>query len=147
MVRRLSAFVGAVVVTFFLGATFATLHVQGNLTDMGASLSVGERLQHVLHDWWGMGSGGLFPGLIAVGLAIGFVVAALILRVVPNLRTVGYALAGLAAMLCLHWLLHATFGMHPIAATREMSGLLLQGVAGLVGGVVFARWGATRAEG
>ena len=136
----IARFLLALVVTFLLAATFASIHVQGQLVDMGATLEIGQRLQHILHDWVSMASGLLFPAAIGIGLLVAFLLAGLAARWLPTYRVIGFALAGALGVLGAHWLAHQPFDTHVLAAAgRTGIGLALQGLAGFVGGYVFAR--------
>ena len=78
--------------------------------------------------------------VISVALLLGFLVAALILRWVPQLRTLGYVSAGFVGIFTVDFLLGAvlTGGTHPLAVTRTTIGLLSQCLAGALGGYVYA---------
>ncbi len=92
--------------------------------------------------WFGHDLAGMalaFGGLIGVGLLIAFVVAALIIRLWPHLRTLGYVLAGAVALTCMHLLLTYAFDITPIAIARTHLGIAVQGLAGAVGGYIFAK--------
>lgn len=65
-------------------------------------------------------------------------VAALIIRRVPHLRTIGYVLAGTMGIYTVIVSLGLMMGTNPIAVTRTAGGLLSQVAAGAVGGFVFA---------
>jgi hypothetical protein len=75
--------------------------------------------------------------LLAVALLLGFLVALAIIRFQPGWRRFGYPVAGFTAILVMHLLVQNTLGLHPIPVTRSSLGLLVQGLAGAVGGYVF----------
>ena len=137
--RIVLAFLVAVVGCYFVATTSASSHVLSQLGDMGVELSATQQLAHISHDW--LGFTGIFLPVIVVGLLIGFVVAYLLLKVdsLSELTTVAYVAAGAMALLAIHILLNLVFDMHPIAASRTSLGLLLQAVAGGVGGWLFAK--------
>lgn len=128
-------FFAAVAVTYFAGATFIS---QGNIAaviGMGFEITAAHRLDAWIHDVTHMYD--IYLPLVAIGLLIAFGVAALIIRFVPNLRLIGYISAGFVGMIALHVILKAVLGLSGIAPTREMIGLIAQGVAGGLGGYVF----------
>jgi hypothetical protein len=140
MLKVTFAFIAAVFVTYFVGAVIATQSVMNRLADMGGPVNMSVRLQATLHDLPGM-----FPTyapLVAIGLLAGFLVARLVLRFVPDWRTVGYACAGFVAIVATHLIMKSTFDITPVAVTRTALGLLAEGAAGLLGGWVFARLSA-----
>jgi len=93
------------------------------------------RFQAASHDVMNMTD--IYLPLVLIGLVIALPVAALIIRFLPNLRLAGYTLAGFVAMIALHLILEMVVGVVGVAPTRFVGGLLLQGVAGAVGGLVF----------
>ena len=137
MIRRIGAFVAAVVATYALGAIASTQVILSEVAAFGLPVGAGVRADATLHDLVGMAVA--YLPLIGASLLIAFPVAALALRYVPLLRALGYALAGGAALWALHLIMIGVIGMHPLAATRTAFGLALQAGAGLVGGYVFAR--------
>jgi hypothetical protein len=83
---------------------------------------------------------GLFPAfmpLLSVALLLGFLVTGLIARWQPGWRSFGFPLAGFAAVIVMHLLLKAVLGITPIAAAREVGGLVMQGIAGAAGGYAY----------
>lgn len=137
--RIVLAFLASVVGCYFVATTSASGHVLSQLSDLGVELSTGQQLAHVSHDW--LGFTGIFLPVIVVGLLVGFVVARLLLKIdaLANLTTLAYVAAGAVAVLSIHLILNQQFDMHPIASSRTGLGLLMQAVAGAVGGWLFAK--------
>lgn len=138
--KRVGSFLLSVALAYALAVIAATQAVVGSLDSMGVDIGFGQRLEMVAHDLLGMTSS--FLPLIAIGFLIAFVVTGLILRRAPGARLILYPLAGGVALVAVHLALHAAFGITPVAAARTIGGLLLQGLAGAVGGYVFARVGS-----
>ena len=133
--KVISGYVLAVLVAYIAGALFVS---QGNIaavTAMGFEVSIGQRFDAMLHDVTHMYD--IYLVLIAIGLLIALPTAGLIIRRFPDLRLVGYVSAGFVAMLAIHVILKAVLGLSGIAPTREIAGLLAQGLAGAIGGFVF----------
>ncbi|MBO6565269.1 MAG: hypothetical protein JJ921_15650 [Pseudomonadales bacterium] len=125
----------AVLATYSLGALFVS---QGNIAEvvgMGFEITMSHRIDAVIHDLTHMYD--LYLPIVAVGMLIGLSVAALIINYVIDLRLIGYVSAGFVALVAIHVLIKATLGLSGIAPTREIVGLLMQGLAGAAGGYVF----------
>ena len=137
MIRRIAAFVGAVLAVYLLGAWVSTQMVLNAVVELGLPVTLTERIAAGLHDLAGMAP--VYLPLVAIALLIAFSVAALVMRFVPGPRTVGYALAGAAALFAVHEILPALLGMHMFPATRSAAGVAWQVAAGAVGGYLFAR--------
>lgn len=138
MLRRLIAFVVAVLLASVLAVAASTQFVLAELAAVGVEFSMADRLAMTGHDILGMGV--TYLPIMAVALLIGFVVAALVIRyLLPGWQRVGYTLAGFVAVLAILGLMLAVFGLMPIAGARSLSGMLAQGLAGAVAGYLFAR--------
>ncbi len=135
ILRVLKAFFFAVLLTYALASVMATLSVLGNLQSMGVDVSVAVALRTAFHDLVGLSSSYLV--LILLALALGFPVAAGLSKIMPSYRLVLFVLAGFTAIVALHVIMKAVFGVSGIAAARTMSGLIVQGAAGAVGGYVY----------
>ncbi|MGI9322673.1 MAG: hypothetical protein ACR2PJ_03725 [Pseudomonadales bacterium] len=125
----------ALLTTYTLGAIFVS---QGNIaavTQLGYEVSIGQRLYAMGHDVSNMHD--LYLPLVAAALAVALPVAFGISYFRPALRRVGYVAAGCAGMIALHLIMKAVVDISGVAPTRVMAGLLLQGLAGAVGGLVF----------
>jgi len=133
--RIISSYLLAVLVAYITGAVFVS---QGNIaavTSMGFEISMAQRFEAMLHDIANMYD--IYLMLIALVFLIALPVAELIIRRFPELRLVGYMSAGFVAMVAIHVILKAVLGLSGIAPTRELFGLLAQGIAGALGGFVF----------
>ena len=133
------AFVVAVVVAYVLAVLMYTQLNLANVVEMGLVVTLADRTAAAVHDLTGMVP--LYVPIIAVAFLIAFGVARLVLIWVPQLRTLGYVLAGFVAIYTVDFALGAllTSGTHPLAVTRTTVGLLSQCVAGAIGGYVFVR--------
>ncbi len=133
--KVVGGFIVAVLVTYLFGATFIS---QGNIAaviDMGFDIIMAHRLDAVVHDITHMYD--LYLPLVTIGLLIALSVAGGIIRFVPNLRLIGYVSAGFVGMIALHVIMKAVLGLSGIAPTREITGLIAQGIAGGLGGYAF----------
>ena len=137
--KKLGIYLASVLAAYILAVIGASWHVQGRLASMGVMLDAGERLAMTARDLAGMA--GMFLPIIAFGFLVAFLVTALLCRWPRALRAstclVLYALAGFVALVCIHVTLHLAFGLTPIAVARTAPGLIGQGLAGAVGGLVY----------
>ena len=135
MRRALLAFFPAVFGAYLLGSLLATQVILARLRDMGMPVTLREHLHASWHDVLGL-TGNYLP-LIALALLLAFPVATGLSRVLPKLRVLFFGLAGAAAVIVIHIAVREVLGVSGLAATRDLHGLLLQGVAGWFGGYLF----------
>jgi hypothetical protein len=135
LARRFGAWLLAVAVAYVLASATATQSVIGSLAGMGVDVQLGVRVQMTLSDILGMAN--MFLPMVAFALLIAFMTAALLCRWLARWRLPLYAVAGAAALVTIHLILHLAFGLTPIAIARTAGGLMLQGLAGAAGGVCY----------
>ncbi len=141
MIRKLVAYVLAVVVAYLLASITATQSVIARLAEMGIDVNFADRLRMTLHDIAGMA--GMFLPMIAAAFLTAFLVAALLCRWLGRRPVALYVLAGAVALIAIHLTLNLAVGITPVAIARTMAGLLIQGLAGAVGAYLYAytnRW-------
>jgi len=132
------AFVISVVLATLLATLFSTQFVIAGLTQAGAEISLGERLNMTLYDLGHLGR--LYGIFILIGLAIAFLAAALVYRFAKTKRALIYVVAGMACFVVMLYLMQAVFfGVPIIAGARSTMGLIFQVLAGGLGGYMFAR--------
>ncbi len=136
--KRIIAFLLAVLAAYIFGVLTYGQLILGNLVEMGMTVDAAVRWTTFWHDLTHMYD--LYLPLITVALLLGFLVAALVLRWMPQIRTLGYMSAGFCAIWLMDFLLGAvlTGGTHPLVVTRTTVGLISQCLAGGLGGLVFA---------
>ena len=132
---RLAIYLSAVLVTYLLASVAATQSVISSLAKMGVGLSFSDRVAMTVQDISGMA--GMFLPMVAFGLLIAFLATALICRYLDRWRIPLYIIAGAAALVCIHLALNLAFGITPVAIARTIPGLLVQGAAGAVGGLLY----------
>jgi len=135
-IRRLVAFVLAVVATSVVGAIAHSQFIASAVSGLGHPVPLGDRLSWAGHDAVGMFS--TYAPIIAIGFAIAFLVAALIVRKLPHLRNIGYTLAGAVAIVVAIVVLKQMLDVMGIASARSMLGVIAQAIAGAIGGWLFA---------
>jgi hypothetical protein len=135
MLRVLTAYLAAVLVTYAGAAVAHTQLVMARLADMGVDVTAGDRLGATVHDLGGMAP--LFLPMVAVALAVGFLIARAVVRWLPRWRSASYVLAGAVAVVTIHVALSQAFSITPVAGARGALGLTLQALCGALGGWVF----------
>ena len=125
----------AVAVTYVLGAIFVSQGNIASVVQMGFEITTSHRIDAMIHDVTHMYD--IYLPVIAIAMLIALPVASGIIRFVPDLRLIGYLSAGFVAMIAIHLTLKALLGLTGIAPTRELIGLIAQGVAGSVGGLLY----------
>lgn len=124
----------AAIITTFGMSIVHSLMVQQGLIDLGIVIPPDLRLITMGKDFIG-----LLPtlgGIVAVGFAIAFFIAAKLYRFAPALA---YPLAGAVAIAAALGLMKLQFSMTPIAGARTTEGLVLMVLTGAIGGLIFAR--------
>lgn len=132
---RLVIYLSAVAVAYVLAAGASTQSVVASLAGMGIDVGFTGRVEMTLRDLLGMA--GMFLPMVAFGLLIAFMTAALICRYWSRARMPLYLVAGACALVCIHLGLHLAFGITPIAIARSTGGLVVQALAGAAGGAVY----------
>lgn len=125
--------IAALVATFGISLVHS-LMIQQGLVDLGIAIPPALRLETAARDFLG-----LLPalgGVVAVGFAIAFFVAAKLYRFAPVLA---YPLAGAAAIAAALMLMKWQLSLTPIAGARTAEGFILMILTGAIGGLVFAR--------
>jgi hypothetical protein len=138
-------FILSVLIATLLASLFSTQFVIAALESSGAQVGWGDRIGMTLYD---LGHLGLLYGIfIFIGLAIAFLVAALIYRFAKTKRPLIYVVAGMACFVVMLYLMQAVFfGVPIIAGARTGMGLAFQALAGGLGGYVFAHLTRRRVE-
>jgi len=137
---RVLQIIGAFPVAFaaaFAGVSLAhTQFVLAGLSGVGAAPSLAETVHTSIADLEG-----LFPSLgpvLAIALAIGFLVAAGLKRVLKPLAGVAYPIAGFAAMATALIAMRISFHSTPLAGARGPEGFVVICLMGALGGLVFS---------
>ncbi|MEM7360197.1 MAG: hypothetical protein AAF431_13935 [Pseudomonadota bacterium] len=135
LVKIVGAFIAAVVTASILASIFSTQFVIAALQNIGVAIPLGTRLSMTVDDL------NILQTLLAVVGAcflVGFIIAGLAQRKLGGNRKIWYLVAGGSALLATLILMNTILQLMPIAGARTIAGLLMQGVAGAVGGWVFA---------
>lgn len=140
LIRTVFAWLAAVVVTTVLGITASTQFVIAGLESIGLAVPMADRLSMTAADIAGMAP--LYGAIIAVGLAIAFVIAGYVAMLAPSLRWFVYVVAGASALLAVLVLVETLLGQQGVAGARlnefGIWGYAAQKAAGAAGGLVYA---------
>jgi len=136
MIRTLLAYLLSTIAAYILAVVMATQSVVSQLDHMGLPVGIGQRISMTMSDIVGMA--GVFLPLITAGFLVAFLVTALLVRWLGQWKSSLFVLAGALALIAVHLLMKIALGITPVAAARSWGGLLGQGLAGAVGGYLFA---------
>lgn len=135
MVQAIAGYVLAVIVMIVVGGAMHAWFNQADLATLGAEFTLSERISWAFHDIIGMAP--LYGPIMGAGLLVAFLVAGLIARRMPALRTVVFVVAGAVAVAVALVVMRAVFEITPIASAREMDGFIGQVIAGALAGLTF----------
>lgn len=137
MIRILKAFIPAALLAFLLASIFSTQANLAQIQAMGLEVGFGTRLSTTGQDIIGMASSYLM--LITLALILALPIAGWLSRRFRGKRTLLFILAGFVAVTALHTIMNSALGIHAIAATRTLPGLLSQSLAGAIGAYAYCR--------
>jgi hypothetical protein len=138
ILRVITGFLIAIVVLTIGMSMASTWTVLSGLSNLGVEIPLTEAGSTYLQDIVGMAP--LLGGINALGLAVGFLVAALIIRFLWRAPVIGFTLAGAVAVLAELYLMKYNFDITPIAGARSMVGQGLMASVGALAGLIFARF-------
>jgi hypothetical protein len=134
--RNVVGLIAATLATSVIGSIFSTQSVISSLQSLEIDVSLATRLSMTIDDF------AILPSLApvtAVCFVIGFIVAALCVRYIGGNRTAWHILAGAAALITTLLIMKAVLLITAIAGTRTIMGLMSFGLAGAIGGWVYAK--------
>ena len=126
-----------------IASFFSTQRVIGSLSEIGAETQFGDRVSMILYDAIHFGS--LYWAFISLAFLFAFASAWALHKGIKFGRPIIFTVAGIAAMLVMLLAMERVFfGVPIVAGARDTLGILLQMVAGDIGGFVFARLTASK---
>lgn len=134
-IQIIGCFVLSCVFAYSVAVIFITQFNIAAIIGMGYEVPIKIRFLTMLADLTGMLP--FYLLLISVALMIGFLFTRYLLGRLIRPSLFLYCLAGFAALLTMHMMLETVLGLVPIAPARSLMGLLAQGFAGALGGMVF----------
>ncbi len=140
LIKVMLAFILACITTFILASVFSTQFV---IAYHGVDVSLADRFSMTLADLEGMLTKGKaftpYSNIIAISLAIAFLVASVARLILKPLAKWAFLIAGGATMAITLGLMYKTFQTIPISGARGLFGFLAQVLAGIAGGWVFTK--------
>jgi len=140
MLKNILMFLVTVFITTFLLVSQTTVSNLIWLSGLGMPVDLFIIFSSIFHDIVSMNGKGAIPavGLVAIGMAVAFVVARIALIWIPIKRRYAYALAGGTALLAIVLLMPLAFyNLDLIAGARSTLGKLYLITAGVLGGYFF----------
>ena len=138
ILRIALAYLAAAAATYVASSIFYTQQILAKQAEIGAVYTASQQAATYFANLTGLG---LLGAMFAIGLAIAFVIAAILKRVLKPLAPIAYPLAGAAAVWTVIYLIETVMapgGVGAIGGARGVSGMALQALAGAIGGFVFA---------
>ena len=135
--KRIGGWFAAVLTTVAIGVFLQTQNVLARLGNIGADISLAERLSMTIYDLRYLGS--LYFIFVGMALAIAFLIGGIVFRIAKFGRPIIYTVAGgIALLVMLMGMKQVFFDIHFIAGARDGLGIGLQMLAGAIGGFVFS---------
>lgn len=135
LTRLLPSFLASWLLTFTLASLFHSQYVVNQLVNVGIEISFSDRVNLTLDDWLGLLP--TYGAIIAVALALAFLVTGLLYRKHPKYGIQLFVIAGVTAFAVALVAIESIMNITIIAGARGW-GFYTQLIAGAVGGYVFA---------
>lgn len=129
------AFLAAVLAGHVVGAIFFTQFNLAALIELGAPIDLAIRARTTAQDIVGMFP--VYTIAVTVALLLGFSIAGLMVKRLPQLRRLGFISAGFVSFYAMHGLIEALAGVNLFWIAKTSMGILFQAIAGAIGGYVF----------
>ncbi|MDO6835497.1 hypothetical protein Q4596_07655 [Pseudoalteromonas carrageenovora] len=135
LTRILPIFLVSWLLTFTLASLFHSQYVVNQLVNVGVVVSLSDRINLSLDDWLGLLP--TYGAIIAIALAIAFLVTAKLTKNIKQYSVVLFIAAGIAALAVVLIAIESIMNIHIIAGARGW-GFYMQLLAGAVGGYTFS---------
>ena len=135
LTRLLPIFLVSWLFTFTLASLFHSQYVVNQLVDVGVVVSLSDRINLTLDDWFGLLP--TYGGIIAIALAIAFFAVVLLVKKFKKYSMALFVASGITAFAVVLVAIESIMNIHIIAGARGW-GFYLQLLAGALGGLLFA---------
>lgn len=135
LTRVLPIFLVSWLLTFTLASLFHSQYVVNQLVNVGVVVSLSDRINLTLDDWLGLLP--TYGAIIAIALAIAFLVTAKLTKKVKQYSMALFIAAGITAFAVVLVAIESIMNIHIIAGARGW-GFYMQLLAGATGGLLFA---------
>jgi asparagine N-glycosylation enzyme membrane subunit Stt3 len=136
LTRILPIFLVSWLLTFTLASLFHSHYVVNQLVNVGVVVAFCDRLKLMVDDWLGLLP--TYGAIIAVALAIAFLVTGQLNKKMQQYRTVLFVAAGAVAFTVILVAIESIMNIHIIAGARGW-GFYTQLLCGALGGWLFAK--------
>ncbi|MFT6047711.1 MAG: hypothetical protein ACI9WC_003428 [Arenicella sp.] len=134
--RYLRAFIISVLAASIIASMFSTQFVVAGLRELGLEIPTTMRLAMTFGDLASLKSLGI---IISLCFLIGFIIVAVAKRYLRGSRLSWYTVAGGLSYTATLLLIEQFLQLMPIAGARTIAGMFTQGLAGAIGGFIFAQ--------
>jgi hypothetical protein len=134
--RYLIAFIISVLAASIIASMFSTQFVVAGLRELGLEIPTATRLAMTFGDLASLRFLGIILGMCFL---IGFIVAAVAKHYIGGSRLSWYTVAGGLSYTVALLLIEQILQLMPIAGGRTIEGMFTQGLAGAIGGFIFAQ--------
>ncbi|WP_375201968.1 hypothetical protein [Hyphococcus sp.] len=137
------AYLLSLAATYVLSVGFYTQQVIAKMAAVGAEYSGQQKIDTFVENLTGLAyseAGPSFLLILTVTLAIAYIVAFVVKRIIKPLASVAYPIAGAAGLVAVLMLVESSVaggGAGVFGGARDITGLALQALAGFLGGAVF----------
>ena len=135
LTRILPIFLVSWLLTFTLASLFHSQYVVNQLVNVGVVVSLSDRINLSLDDWLGLLP--TYGAIIAIALAIAFLVTAKLTKNIKQYNMALFIVAGITALAVVLIAIESIMNIHIIAGARGW-GFYMQLLAGAVGGYTFS---------
>ncbi|MDO6546869.1 hypothetical protein [Pseudoalteromonas carrageenovora] len=135
LTRILPIFLVSWLLTFTLASLFHSQYVVNQLVNVGVVVSLSDRINLSLDDWLGLLP--TYGAIIAIALAIAFLVTAKLTKNIKQYNMALFIVAGITAFAVVLIAIESIMNIHIIAGARGW-GFYMQLLAGAVGGYTFS---------
>ncbi|GEB72446.1 MULTISPECIES: hypothetical protein [Pseudoalteromonas] len=135
LTRILPIFLVSWLLTFTLASLFHSQYVVNQLVNVGVVVSLSDRINLSLDDWLGLLP--TYGAIIAIALAIAFLVSAKLTKNIKQYNMALFIVAGITALAVVLIAIESIMNIHIIAGARGW-GFYMQLLAGAVGGYTFS---------
>lgn len=137
--RTIVAFLLASAITYALAVAFLTQQVIAKRAAIGANYTLDQQITTFVDNLIGLAPA--YVLVLTIALLLGFLIAAVVKRILKPLAPVAYPIGGAAAVYMAIFMIEniaASGGAGALEGARGALGMGLQSFAGFMGGVVFA---------
>ena len=134
MIKRFFRYLAATLIATVIVSASATLVVLSSVEDFGLSVSLGEKINAIVHDMVNFGP--ILLAVSAVAYLVGFLVAYGLSKITLN-RMFWGILAGLTAIPSAFWLANSSVGLSIVHSTNYLTGWLGIIIGSLAGSLFY----------